>query len=144
MKVYVQLWNISRNTSQNEKCSRQKLCSKFKLTFCVQLFSKICAVDEMWRNMAQPVRPQMAIRRMRNARWITKATVAHSEYVRSTWDIVYHDSDGYAQAHCLSFLWDDAIPVTVPSSYSIGKHLMAKLTYFNPLNAELNPICWHY
>jgi hypothetical protein len=35
----------------------------------------------MWKNMAQPVRPQMTIRRMCNARCIT---MAHSEYVRNT------------------------------------------------------------
>ena len=31
--------------------------------------------------MVQPDRPQMTIRRMRFARWITKATDRHSEYV---------------------------------------------------------------
>jgi hypothetical protein len=42
MKVYAQLRNISRNTSQNEKCSRQNLWRKFTHTFCVKLFfSKI-------------------------------------------------------------------------------------------------------
>jgi hypothetical protein len=42
--------------------------------------------------------------------------------------LLYHGSNGYAQAHCLSSLWDAAIPATIPSSYSIGKHLMTKLT----------------
>ena len=69
MNVYLQLWNISRNTSQNEKCSSQNLWRKFKHTFCVQLFFENRAVDEiMWKKMAKPVGPQMTIRRMRNAR----------------------------------------------------------------------------
>jgi hypothetical protein len=32
----------------------------------------------MWKNMAQPDRPQMTIWRMRIARWIPKATNRHS------------------------------------------------------------------
>ena len=35
----------------------------------------------MWKNTADPDRPQMAIWRMRIACWITKATDTHSEYV---------------------------------------------------------------
>jgi hypothetical protein len=35
----------------------------------------------MWKNIVEPDRPQMAIRRMRFACWITKATDTHSEYV---------------------------------------------------------------
>ena len=35
----------------------------------------------MWKNILQPDRPQMPIRRMRIARWITTATDPHSEYV---------------------------------------------------------------
>ena len=35
----------------------------------------------MWKNMVQPNRPQMTIRRMRIACWITKATDTHTEYV---------------------------------------------------------------
>jgi hypothetical protein len=35
----------------------------------------------MWKNMVQPDRPQMEIRRMRFACWVTKATDTHSEYV---------------------------------------------------------------
>jgi hypothetical protein len=35
----------------------------------------------MWENIIERGRPQMAIRRMRIACWITNATVTHSEYV---------------------------------------------------------------
>jgi hypothetical protein len=34
----------------------------------------------MWKNNAEPDRPQTAICRMRNAYWITKATNTRSEY----------------------------------------------------------------
>jgi hypothetical protein len=35
----------------------------------------------VWKNVVQPVRPQMTIRRMRIAYWIPKSTNTHSEYV---------------------------------------------------------------
>jgi len=35
----------------------------------------------MWKNIAQPDSPQMAIWRMRIVCWIPKATTTHSEYV---------------------------------------------------------------
>ena len=35
----------------------------------------------MWKNVAQPVRPQMNIWRMRFACWAAKATDTHSEHV---------------------------------------------------------------
>jgi hypothetical protein len=35
----------------------------------------------MWENVVQPDRPQMAIRRMRFACWIIKATNTHTELV---------------------------------------------------------------
>ena len=37
--------------------------------------------ETMWKIMVQPHRPQMEIRRMRFACWITKATDTHSQYV---------------------------------------------------------------
>jgi hypothetical protein len=38
----------------------------------------------MWTNIVQPGRPQMTVRRMRIACWITKATNTHSEYIIPT------------------------------------------------------------
>jgi hypothetical protein len=35
----------------------------------------------MWKNIVEPHRPQMTIRRVRFACWVTKATNTHSEYV---------------------------------------------------------------
>jgi len=35
----------------------------------------------MWRNSVEPDRPQMTIRLMRFACWMTRATHMHSEYV---------------------------------------------------------------
>jgi hypothetical protein len=35
----------------------------------------------MWKNMLQPDKPQVKIRRMRFASFITKATDTHSEYI---------------------------------------------------------------
>jgi len=37
--------------------------------------------EVMWKNIVQPVRPQMTIWRMRVACWIPKATNMNSEYV---------------------------------------------------------------
>jgi hypothetical protein len=34
----------------------------------------------MWKSVAEPGRPQVTIRRMRIACWITKATDKHTEY----------------------------------------------------------------
>ena len=43
---------------------------------------KILAVYEiMWKHVAEPYRPRLAIWCMRIACWVTKATVTHSEYV---------------------------------------------------------------
>ena len=38
----------------------------------------------MWRNMAEPDRPQTTVWRMCIACWITKATNTHSKYVTLT------------------------------------------------------------
>jgi len=46
------------------------------------LFSeKRVVYEKTWKNIVEPDRPQMTIRRIRFARWITKATDAHSEHV---------------------------------------------------------------
>ena len=37
--------------------------------------------DIIWKNMVEPGRPRMTVWRMHIARWITKATNTHSEYV---------------------------------------------------------------
>ena len=47
-------------------------------------FFDIRAIYEiMWKNMAEPDRPQMTLNsRKRFTCWITKATITHSEYVK--------------------------------------------------------------
>jgi len=57
--------------------------AKFKHTFYAQRhFPENRAVyGIMWKYMVQPDRPQMAIRRMILACWITKAINTRSEYV---------------------------------------------------------------
>ena len=57
-----------------------KSCRKSKDTFNQQLlFTEIRAVYEMWKNKVQ--RDGNIIRRMRTARWITKATDTNTECV---------------------------------------------------------------
>ena len=63
-----------------------KICIKNENTpiFCpiTFFFLENRAVYEiMWKNIVEPDRPQMTIRRMRIACWITKATNIHSDYV---------------------------------------------------------------
>jgi hypothetical protein len=60
-----------------------KICTaKSKHTVYVQKpFSENRAIYEiMWKEMVQPDRPQMAIRRKQLACWISEATDRHSEY----------------------------------------------------------------
>ena len=58
------------------------IVQKVKHIFYVQeLFSKTRSVCEMWKNIVDPDRLHMTIRRMRIAYWITKVTNTHSEYV---------------------------------------------------------------
>jgi hypothetical protein len=63
MKTYVHLYNISPNSSCNEKCSRHHLQRKSKHTFYVQqIFIKNSAFYEvMWKNILGEDRPQMTI-----------------------------------------------------------------------------------
>jgi hypothetical protein len=44
-------------------------------------FENSAVYEIMWKNMVEPDRPQMIIRRMRFACWITKDTDTHSGYV---------------------------------------------------------------
>jgi hypothetical protein len=76
--------NISLNSSQNEKCFRRS-CRENQNTFYFQknVFRKLC---RLWDNAekygrARQVTDDNIIRRMRFARWITKATDTHLEYV---------------------------------------------------------------
>jgi hypothetical protein len=55
-----------------------------RFTFNKPFFSSFengAVYEIMWKNLLQPDRPQMGIRRMRIACWISKFTGTHSEYV---------------------------------------------------------------
>jgi hypothetical protein len=101
--------HISLSSSQNEKCSRQKLyrnvpdksCTEMFQTKVVQKFKThvLCSItvsffffssfffenravyEITWKNTVRSDMPQIAIRRMRIACWIPKATNTHTEYV---------------------------------------------------------------
>jgi hypothetical protein len=45
------------------------------------IFENPAVYEKMWKNILQPVWPQMTIGRMRIACWITKATHTHTQYV---------------------------------------------------------------
>ena len=50
------------------------------------MFTKFLFYDRviykiMWKNIVEPERPQITIRRIHISRWVPKATHTHSEYV---------------------------------------------------------------
>jgi hypothetical protein len=59
-----------------EKIKTQILCSR-----TLPPPPQNCAIYEMWKNIVEPDRPHMIIRRMRISLWIPKATNTHSQYV---------------------------------------------------------------
>jgi len=54
----------------------------------------------MWENITEPDRPQMTIRHMRIALWITEATDTHRDYVI----LLFYCNSGCTNALCLSCL----------------------------------------
>ena len=70
-------WELFQ-TKVVEEIRTDILCSR---TF---FFSKIVSFMITWKKMVQPDSPQTIIRHLRFARWITKATDTHSEYVKLT------------------------------------------------------------
>jgi len=65
-----------RNVS-NERCTENQ-----NTFFVQQLFFENRALYEiMWKNIAEPGRPEMKIWCLRIVCWITKAVNTHSEYV---------------------------------------------------------------
>jgi hypothetical protein len=66
--------------------SEKKIVEKMKARIsCSRTFffisENLTVYEIMWKNIVERGRPQMTIRRMRIACWITKATNTHSEYV---------------------------------------------------------------
>jgi len=76
---------ISRSVLLRRKSIADKSCRESQNTHFVfnNIFSSENRVvyEIMWQNMVEPERPQMAVLRMRIARWITGATDTHSEHV---------------------------------------------------------------
>jgi hypothetical protein len=63
-----------------QKDIAEKIATTF--LFSITLFRKLVLFYEiMCKNIIEPDRPQMTIRRMRIACWIPKAANTHSEYV---------------------------------------------------------------
>ena len=58
-------------------------CRKNQNTFCINNFfpGNRVVYEITWKNTVQPGRPQMTIRHIRFACWITKVTNTHLEYV---------------------------------------------------------------
>ena len=84
MKTYLFMITSRLILRRMKKRFRQKLQGRSKHTlYVLLLLPGTRAVYEMWKNMVQPYRPQMAIkiRRIHFACWITKTTDTHSEYV---------------------------------------------------------------
>jgi hypothetical protein len=55
-----------------------KLAAEIKTQFHNFVFFNRAVYEKMWKNIAQPDRPQMTVRRMRISHWIPKATNTHS------------------------------------------------------------------
>jgi len=84
--------HISLSSSWNEKCFIQNQNTHFMFN---TFFSKIVSFKTMWENTVQSDRPQMPIRRMRLACWITKFTDRHTGYIIL---IVSHGNHGCTKA----------------------------------------------
>ena len=72
-RILLRMRNIS------DKSGRENQNMHFKF---INIFPHIVPLKEiMWKNIVEPDRPQMTIRCLRFACWITKTTDPHSEYV---------------------------------------------------------------
>jgi len=67
----------TRNFSDKSCTENQNTHFKFNNLF----FANFAVYEIVWKNIVQPDMPQITIRHMRIASWITKATDTHSEHV---------------------------------------------------------------
>ena len=75
---------VSRSVLLRMKNVSNKRCTENQNTHFVYskiFFENLCVYEIILKNVVQRGRPHMKIRRIRIARWITKATDKHSEYV---------------------------------------------------------------
>jgi len=63
------------------------------------IFENRTVYEMVWKNIAEPGRPQMTVWRMRIACWIPKVTNTHSELYRCTVHFVVYLSNTPTNAH---------------------------------------------
>ena len=81
-------------------------------------FKKHSICEIIWKNIVEPSRPQMTVRCMRIASWITKATNTRSEYII----LLFHRNSGCKYApHCY-------IIRTLPVVFNIVLFFMYRLS----------------
>ena len=75
----ISLWILRRMRNVSDKSGREnQQYVLYSVTFLFFPFENRALYEIMWKNTVQPDRPQMTIWRMRIARWVLKATKAHS------------------------------------------------------------------
>jgi hypothetical protein len=67
---------LLRMSNVSDKICRENQNSHFMYN---NVFRKLCHFETMWKNMVEPISPQMTIRRMRIACWIPKAKSTHTQ-----------------------------------------------------------------
>ena len=115
MKSSIHFFFISRSVLLRMRNVSDKFVDNIKThILCSILFFEDRTVYEiMWKNTVERGRPQMTLRRMRIACWITKATNTSSEYViliASTLQQWLHESASilrYTYILCLLSNWDE-------------------------------------
>jgi hypothetical protein len=121
------IYDISMNSSQNEKCFRQKLYTKSKHTFCVQsLFPKTAPFMTMWKILYSRTshRRQHGVCALGDG--LHKATNTHSGYVTF---IAFHGNNSYTN---------------VPECYVIRR---LPVYFFCDATAQIRPAaphCWGF
>ena len=89
----------------------------------------------MWKNVIEPDRPQMIIRRMRIACWIPKAADTHSEYViiidfsLKQWLRERASMFCYTYIACLVSAWDGATRSSTLSPVSFSALFYVLVSY---------------
>jgi hypothetical protein len=86
MKINIPLWSrLAELLLRMRKMFQTKVVEKIKTHIsCSITFFNRAIYEIMWKNILEPDMPQMTIRPMRIAYWITEATNAQSEYVALT------------------------------------------------------------
>jgi len=129
---------ISRSVLLRIKMCHTKVVEKIKthILCSITFFRKSCRWWDMWKNTAQPGRPQMTMWRMCIACWVPKPTNIHSEYVilidfpHQQW---FHERASmlrYIYFACLAFLYIFH-PCIVYNQFATPNHENAQYNYLN-------------